>query len=225
PVGILALNMDTPPPLYEIRIAGHLSAQWMDWFEGLTVTLEEDGNTLLSGPVADQAALHGLLKKVRDLGMPLVSVNQVQFDETHQDHSKQGEMKMNSIKKIDTKVLLSTLWIVVMINMLKADILSGFIPAMAEELARTSVSVGASIPQLMLFGAIMGQLGIAMIILSRVLRYEINRWVNIVAGIVTIAYIWVGMTTYPHYIVIATVETLCLLLIVWFAWTWRNVEA
>lgn len=217
--------MDTPPPLYEIRIAGHLSAQWMDWFEGLTVTLEEDGNTLLSGPVADQAALHGLLKKVRDLGMPLVSVNQVQFDETHQDHSKQGEMKMNSIKKIDTKVLLSTLWIVVMINMLKADILSGFIPAMAEELARTSVSVGASIPQLMLFGAIMGQLGIAMIILSRVLRYEINRWVNIVAGIVTIAYIWVGMTTYPHYIVIATVETLCLLLIVWFAWTWRNVEA
>ena len=216
--------MDTPPPLYKIRIAGHLSAQWMDWFEGLTVTLEEDGNTLLSGPVADQAALHGLLKKVRDLGMPLVSVNQVQFDETHQDHSKQGEMKMNSIKKIDTKVLLSTLWIVVMINMLKADILSGFIPAMAEELARTSVSVGASIPQLMLFGAIMGQLGIAMIILSRVLRYEINRWVNIVAGIVTIAYIWVGMTTYPHYIVIATVETLCLLLIVWFAWTWRNVE-
>lgn len=217
--------MDTPPPLYEIRIAGHLSAQWMDWFEGLTVTLEEDGNTLLSGPVADQAALHGLLKKVRDLGMPLVSVNQVQFDETHQDHSKQGEMKMNSIKKIDTKVLLSTLWIVVMINMLKADILSGFIPAMAEELARTSVSVGASIPQLMLFGAIMGQLGIAMIILSRVLKYEINRWVNIVAGIVTIAYIWVGMTTYPHYIVIATVETLCLLLIVWFAWKWRNVEA
>lgn len=217
--------MNTPPPLYEIRIAGHLSAQWMDWFEGLTVTLEEDGNTLLSGPVADQAALHGLLKKVRDLGMPLVSVNQVQFDETHQDHSKQGEMKMNSIKKIDTKVLLSTLWIVVMINMLKADILSGFIPAMAEELARTSVSVGASIPQLMLFGAIMGQLGIAMIILSRVLKYEINRWVNIVAGIVTIAYIWVGMTTYPHYIVIATVETLCLLLIVWFAWKWRNVEA
>ena len=210
---------------YEIRIAGHLDARWADWFDGMSITLEEDGNTILSGPVADQAALHGLLKKVRDLGMPLVSVNQVQFDETHQDHSKQGEMKMNSIKKIDTKVLLSTLWIVVMINMLKADILSGFIPAMAEELARTSVSVGASIPQLMLFGAIMGQLGIAMIILSRVLRYEINRWVNIVAGIVTIAYIWVGMTTYPHYIVIATVETLCLLLIVWFAWKWRNVEA
>ena len=133
-------------------------------------------------------------------------------------------MNTNTTKKLDTKVLLSTLWIVVMINMLKADILSLFIPAMAEELARTSVSTGASIPQLMLFGAIMGQLGIAMIILSRVLKYGINRWVNIVAGIVTIAYIWVGMTTYPHYIFIATVETLCLLLIVWFAWKWRNSE-
>jgi hypothetical protein len=77
----------------------------------------------------------------------------------------------------------------------------------------------------MLFGAIMGQLGIAMIILSRVLKYEINRWVNIIAGIVTIAYIWGGMTTYPHYIFIASIETLCLLLIIGFAWNWRNVEA
>lgn len=209
--------MNTPPPLYEIRIAGHLSPQWMDWFEGLTITLEEDGTTLLSGSVADQAALHGLLKKVRDLGMPLVSVNQI--------HSKQGEIKMNPIKKIDTKVVLSTLWIVVMINMLKADILSLFIPGAAEELARTSASVGASIPQLMLIGAIMGQPGIAMIILSRVLKHGINRWLNIVVSIVTIAYIWGGMASYPHYIFIATIETICLLLIVGFAWTWRNVEA
>ena len=136
---------------------------------------------------------------------------------------------MNSIKKtaekLDTKVLLSTLWIVVMINMLKEGILSLYIPGSAEELARTSASAGASIPQLMLIGAIMGQLGIAMIILSRVLKYGINRWVNIIVGIVTIAYIWGGMSPYPHYIFIATVETLCLALIVWFAWTWRNVEA
>ncbi|MEI7849940.1 MAG: hypothetical protein WCK35_29370 [Chloroflexota bacterium] len=63
--------------LYQIRIKGQLGNQWTDWFEGLTITLEEDGNTLLTGPVVDQAALHGLLKKVRDLGMPLLSVNRV----------------------------------------------------------------------------------------------------------------------------------------------------
>ena len=127
-------------------------------------------------------------------------------------------------KKIDTKVLLSTLWIVVMINMLKADIFSLNIPGSAEEVARTAASAGASIPQLMMAGAIMGQLAIAMIVLSRVLKYGLNRWVNIVVGIVIIAYIWGGMASYPHYIFIASVETLCLLLIIWIAWMWRNSE-
>ena len=60
---------------YEIRLKGHLDARWANQFEGLTITLEEDGDTLLTGPVIDQAALHGLLKKVRDLGLPLLSVS------------------------------------------------------------------------------------------------------------------------------------------------------
>jgi hypothetical protein len=64
--------------IYQIRIKGHLGQQWTDWFEELTITLEENGDTLLTGPVVDQAALHGLLKKVRDLGMPLLSVNRVE---------------------------------------------------------------------------------------------------------------------------------------------------
>jgi hypothetical protein len=71
--------------VYQIRIKGHLGQQWMDWFDGLTITLEEDGDSLLTGPVVDQAALHGLLKKVRDLGLPLVSVNP---NETHPYRSK-----------------------------------------------------------------------------------------------------------------------------------------
>jgi hypothetical protein len=75
------------PTVYQIRIKGHLGRGWTDWFGGLTITLEEDGDTLLTGPVVDQAALHGLLKKVRDLGMPLLSVNCVEpgqaDNETH----------------------------------------------------------------------------------------------------------------------------------------------
>ena len=62
------------PTIYQIRIKGHLGRQWTDWFEGLTITLEANGETLLTGPVVDQAALHGLLRRVRDLGLPLISV-------------------------------------------------------------------------------------------------------------------------------------------------------
>jgi hypothetical protein len=62
------------PAVYQIRLVGHLGEQWADWFDGLTITLDNNGQTLLTGPVVDQAALHGLLRKVRDLGMPLLSV-------------------------------------------------------------------------------------------------------------------------------------------------------
>ncbi len=60
--------------IYQIRIKGHLGQEWTEWFEGLVITLEDNGDTLITGPVSDQAALHGLLKRVRDLGMPLLSV-------------------------------------------------------------------------------------------------------------------------------------------------------
>jgi NADPH:quinone reductase-like Zn-dependent oxidoreductase len=66
------------PMVYQIRLKGHLGRQWTDWFDGLTITLEDNGDTLLTGPVIDQAALQGLLKKVRDLGIPLLSVNRVE---------------------------------------------------------------------------------------------------------------------------------------------------
>lgn len=65
------------PPIYQIRLKGHLGRSWAPWFGDLTLTLEADGETLLSGPVVDQAALHGLLRKVRDLGLPLLSVTRL----------------------------------------------------------------------------------------------------------------------------------------------------
>ena len=60
---------------YEIRLKGHLEPRWADWFDGLTLTQENDGTTVLRGSVVDQAALHGVLGKVRDLGLPLIAVN------------------------------------------------------------------------------------------------------------------------------------------------------
>jgi hypothetical protein len=131
----------------------------------------------------------------------------------------------NPAKKIDTKVLLSTLWIVVMINMLKADILSLYIPGATEDVAKTSASTGLSIPQLMLVGAIIMEISIAMIILSRVLKYRLNRWVNIITGILTIAFVVGLRSSYPHYIFIMTIEVICLLLIIWNAWKWTEEEA
>jgi hypothetical protein len=139
---------------------------------------------------------------------------------------KKGETKMNisanPTKKIDTKVLLSTLWIVIMINMLAADILSLYIPRALDVLS--DFAGETPIPLIMLVMAIPMELAIVMIILSRVLKHGVSRWVNIIVGIVIIPYIWAGAGPYPHYTFIATVETICLLLIIWNAWKWSNSE-
>jgi hypothetical protein len=66
---------------YEIRLTGHLDAHWTDWFDGLAVTYDSDGTTVISGQIVDQAALHGLLQRIRDLGLPLVSVRRVEGDQ------------------------------------------------------------------------------------------------------------------------------------------------
>lgn len=68
------------PPRYEIRLKGHLEIRWAAWFDGLNLTNESDGTTALRGPVVDQAALHGLLQKLRDTGLPLLSVTRVELD-------------------------------------------------------------------------------------------------------------------------------------------------
>jgi NADPH:quinone reductase-like Zn-dependent oxidoreductase len=88
------------PMVYQIRIKGHLGREWTDWFEGLTITLEDNGETLLTGPVVDQAALYGLLRKVRDLGVPLVSVNRVKPGQANVSMNMDQKRKDNQMKAI-----------------------------------------------------------------------------------------------------------------------------
>lgn len=97
---------DTPDPktdprqqvTYQIRLKGHLGSQWTEWFGGLALTLEDNGDTLLTGPVADQAALHGLLKRVRDLGIPLISVSPVDVDDTDASDAE-GKLGASSLER------------------------------------------------------------------------------------------------------------------------------
>jgi hypothetical protein len=78
------------PTIYQIRVKGHLDPAWMDWFEGLALTVDDSGETLLTGPLADQAALYGLLKKVRDLGLALLAVNCIEPRDSHLSVESEG---------------------------------------------------------------------------------------------------------------------------------------
>ena len=71
-------NTESGPPHYLVRVKGHLEARWATWFDGMSLVTESDGTTTIQGPVVDQAALHGLLQKLRDVGIPLISLTQVE---------------------------------------------------------------------------------------------------------------------------------------------------
>ena len=83
------------PGRYEIRLRGHLDSRWAAWFDGLSLSNENDGTTIICGPVADQAALYGLLQKVRDLGLPLVSVTQVQPGQPQRPLANPGNLPVH----------------------------------------------------------------------------------------------------------------------------------
>jgi len=134
---------------------------------------------------------------------------------------------MNSEKKaagMDMKAKLSTLWIVVMFNMVFADILSFMLPDFLEIL-ETGQAGGIPITQeILLVFAVLLEIPIVMIILSRVLKYSINRWSNIIAAVITILFVVGGGSMSLHYIFFATIEVVCMLLIIWYAWRWPNPE-
>ena len=224
----IKLNPKTDPTkslIYEIRLEGELDPQWADWFGGMAITLEHNGDTLLTGQVVDQAALHGLLKKVRDLGMPLVSIIRIQTRETDTDRSRR-EKCMNTISKTgvlrDPKMVLSTLWIFAVLNYLYGDVFTLFFTRGAQE---TTFAMPA--------GAVMGfavlmETSIAMVLLSRVLKHGVNRWANIVVGIINTALaawsISSGAPAAPVAVFFAAMEIPCTLFIVWYAWKWSRAE-
>jgi hypothetical protein len=124
----------------------------------------------------------------------------------------------------DVKVKLSTLWILVMFNMLAADILSFMYPGSLKEIMTGYGGEIQITPGFLLLAAIMMEIPIAMIFLSRELKYSVNRLANIIAGLITIAFVIGGGATTPHYIFLATMEVVFILLIIWFAWKWTNPE-
>ena len=221
------MNTETPPTIYEIRVAGHLSSQWVDWFEDLTLTLEEDGNTLLTGPIVDQAALHGLLKKVRDLGLSLVSVNQVSpLETTNQPYKEQRMNAKNKLIEIqDRKVALSTLWVFVMFCIAYADIIGFIEPGTLENIINRNVGFDLT-PAMILIFSLFQAIPIAMILVSRWFRRDVNCWLNIAASALTLLYVLGGgnweSASYP---VFAALEVIAMLGIIWLAWTWHNDAA
>ncbi len=127
--------------------------------------------------------------------------------------------------KLNMKVKLSTLWIVVMFNMVFADILGFMFPEFLEIL-KTGHADGMKITQeIMLVFAIMLEIPIAMIFLSRILKYRANRRANIIASLITILFVIGGGSAYFHYIFFAAIEIVCLLLIIWYVWNWSEQEA
>jgi Sec-independent protein secretion pathway component TatC len=132
-------------------------------------------------------------------------------------------MDQKTVKMEDMKVKLSELWVVVMFNMAFADILSFMLPGNLEEIMTGAGEIQITQGLLLVF-AILLEIPIAMIFLSRALKYRANRWANIIAAAITIAFVVGGGSTALHYIFFATIEVVCMLLIVWYAWKWPNPE-
>lgn len=200
------------PTIYEIRIGGHLGRTAADRL-GLDIAWDVDGTTRLSGPVIDQSALHGLLRRLRDLGVTLISIN-----------SKEEGMASNvqGAKGLDRRMVLSTVWIFALINYIYADIFTMFFDPAARS-ATTVMPMGA----LMVFAVLM-ETGIAMALLSRILRQGPNRLANIIVGAIQTAFVtWslFGGTATPYYVFFVCIEVASLLFIVVYAATWKKEQA
>ena len=123
----------------------------------------------------------------------------------------------------EMKAKLSTLWIFIMFNMVFADIFSFMYPGFLKQIVAGSAVDGTQItPAFLLIAAMVTEISIAMVFLSRLLKYGVNRWANIIGGVITILWVIGGGSTTLHYIFFASIEVVCSLVIIWLAWTWRD---
>jgi hypothetical protein len=123
----------------------------------------------------------------------------------------------------EMKARLSTLWIFIMFNMAFADIFSFMYPGFLKQIVAGSAVDGTQItPEFLLIAAMVTEISIAMVFLSRLLKYGVNRWANIIGGVITILWVIGGGSTTLHYIFFASIEVVCSLVIIWLAWTWRD---
>jgi len=133
---------------------------------------------------------------------------------------------MNTNKKtasMDIRERISVLWIVVMMSMIFADILGFMLPEVLNDIMTGNTPFKIT-QEIMLVFAILLEIPIAMIFLSRVLKYKANRWANIIASVITILFVIGGGSPYLHYYFFATIEVVCMLVIIWYSWKWNSPE-
>jgi hypothetical protein len=222
------------PLAYQIKLKGHLDPDWADWFDGLDIALAENGETLITGLALDQSALHGLLKKVRDLGMPLLSVTYLK-DATVGVGTinliTQKEKIMNisnsNTERLNQKTLLSTVWIFAVVNYLYCDVMTLMDSAFLKQFMQGNVGGVATTQGFFLAAAILMEISMSMILLSRILKYKVNRWANIIAGTITTVVQFSSLffgSSMPssYYIFFSIMEIASTAFVVVYAWRWRD---
>ena len=221
---------------YEIRIVGHLDAHWTDWFDGMSITLEEDGTTLLSGPVPDQPALYGLLRKVRDLGLPLVSVNEITVTLSQQIlNIKRSNTKMNTNNmvtemeyiKVGLKLKLAALWTSLMFLIIYLDYFHLYMPGSIEGILAGKMFIFDITQVALLAGLATVTLPALMISLSAALPDKANRWTNIIVAVVNIPLLLFNLAgeAWVHMYIAAAIQMILLCLIIRYAWKWPKQES
>ncbi|WP_345318375.1 DUF6326 family protein [Candidatus Villigracilis proximus] len=220
---------------YEIRLAGHLDAHWADWFDGMSITLEEDGNTLLSGPVPDQPALYGILRRVRDLGLPLVSVNQITVTLSQQIlNKKRSNTKMNTNNmttemediKVSLKLKLAAMWTSFMFLYTYVDHFHLYMPGKIEDILAGKVFTFDISYVFLMVAMFFVAIPVLMIFLSVALPAKVNRWTNIIVAAVYIPYMLFNLVgeAWLHMYFAAVIEVILLCLIIRYAWKWPLIE-